>query len=173
MDALPLDLTTALCRSVASHGDLPRLAGSSKAFSRVVRRVVRDRSAHGVWRLLCELHQPGAGALAGVTDYCALYFRLRGLQAPTRIPAMTISDVQLLLTVTMWTAEPDLQHRSEIVLAAPLHGAQAIIADGEDLGYKWALPDGGRLFEAAGLSQPVAAAGSSELLAQVTARMHR
>ena len=103
-EALPLDLATSVCRSVTTHGDLSRLAGSCKALSRVVRRMLRDRSAHSEWRLLCEHHQPGAGALVGVTDYCALYFRLRGLQAPSRTE-MTISDLQILMEVNMWTAE--------------------------------------------------------------------
>ena len=171
-EALPLDLATAVCRSVTTHGDLSRLAGSCRALSRVVRRMLRDRSAHSVWRLLCEHHQPGAGALAGVTDYCALYFRLRGLQAPSRTE-MTISDLQILMEVTMWTAEPGGTHRSDVVLAEVLHGAQASFAvpaseeglaqpilgtsaheAGVDLGYKWPVRDGNRLYELAGLGRP-------------------
>ena len=41
-EALPLDLATAVCRSVTTHGDLSRLAGSCRALSRVVRRMLRD-----------------------------------------------------------------------------------------------------------------------------------
>jgi len=163
LEALPLDLATAVCRSVTTHGDLPRLAGSCRALSRVVRRMLRDRSAHSVWRLLCARHQPGAGAFVGVTDYCALYFRLRGLQAPSRTE-MTISDLQLIMEVAMWTAETGGTHRSDVVFAEVLHGAQASIAipaseddmaqvEG-DHGYKWSVPDGNRLFELAGLGRP-------------------
>ena len=165
LEALPLDLATAVCRSVTTHGDLPRFAGSCRALSRVVRRMLRDRSAHSVWRLLCSSHQPGAGAFVGVTDYCALYFRLRGLQAPSRTE-MTISDLQLIMNVTMWTGEPGDTHRSEVVFAQVLHGAQASIAipsseDGlaqveGDLGYKWSVPNGNRLLELAGLGEPTA-----------------
>ena len=101
----------------------------------------------------------------GVTDYCALYFRLRGLQAPSRTE-MTISDLQLIMNVTMWTGEPGDTHRSEVVFAQVLHGAQASIAipsseDGlaqveGDLGYKWSVPNGNRLLELAGLGEPTA-----------------
>lgn len=101
----------------------------------------------------------------GVTDYCALYFRLRGLQAPTR-HEMTISDLQLIVNVAMWTAEPGECTRSETVFTEVLHGAQASIAipDDEieqsgDLGYKWTVP-GGRLLE---LPASLAPPGGSDL----------
>ena len=165
MEWLPLDLAAAVCRSFTTHGDLPRLAGSCRALSRVVRRLLRDRSSYSVWRHLCSRHQAGSGALVGVTDYCALYFRLRGLQAPTR-HEMTISDLQLIVNVAMWTAEPGECTRSETVFTEVLHGAQASIAipDDEieqsgDLGYKWTVP-GGRLLE---LPASLAPPGGSDL----------
>ena len=61
-------------------------------------------------------------------------------------------------------AEPGGTHRSEVVFAEVLHGAQASIAIPSDgpvhvegnLGYKWSVPDGGRLLELAGLGRPAA-----------------
>ena len=99
----------------------------------------------------------------GVTDYRALYFRLA--PSPSHIE-MTISDLQLIMNVTMWTAEPEGEHRSEVVFAEILHGAQASVAipTSEDglahaeggLGYKWSVPDGDRLLELSGLARPTA-----------------
>ena len=143
--------------------------------------MLRDRSAHSVWRLLCAHHQPGAGAFVGVTDYCALYFRLRGLQAPSRTE-MAISDLQLIMEVAMWTAETGGTHRSDGVFAEVLHGAQASIAipaseDGlaqveGNHGYKWSVPDGNRLFELAGLGRPTASDDRGVHLKQLESLAH-
>ena len=117
----------------------------------------------------------------GVTDYCALYFRLRGLQAPLRTE-MTISDLQLIMEVAMWTAETGGTHRSDGVFAEVLHGAQASIAipaseDGlaqveGNHGYKWSVPDGNRLFELAGLGWPTTSDDRGVHLKQLESLAH-
>ena len=91
---IPLDNDVA--EVTLRHLDLPcelaATAATCKSLALLVGRLLRDRGSSGVWRSFCSdtLH---AAVFADVNDYCALYFKLRGLTVPQK-GRLTLDSMQ-------------------------------------------------------------------------------
>ena len=123
LDDVPTDLLSLILRSTSTPQDIARFARTCQRIARLVRQLLRDRSEHGVWRRFCSCFCGGA-ELSRVTDYCALYGKLRGAAAPARA-GLAIDGLQFIVQVHLRTATANGGEEKELVFSEVLHGAQS------------------------------------------------